>query len=61
MKINLTTDQGEVLDIIDVDNEIGDLTKPLPQAELLERILSAVKQEGLKEMARASYGPTPLG
>ncbi len=41
MRITLTTDEGIVLDQFSLEEDIGDLTKPLPRAELIERILAA--------------------
>lgn len=50
MKITVTTDQGIVVDQFVVAEEIGDLTKPLPQQELVERLIQDARLCYLKEV-----------
>lgn len=43
MRITVTTDEGEVVQIF-TDNAIGDLSKPLARADAIEQIREAVEQ-----------------
>lgn len=53
MKITISDDNGVVLDQIDVAEEIGNLNKPLPQAELMDRIKEAFQRlETLAALAK---------
>lgn len=45
MWISVTTDNGVLVDRINVEDEIGDLSKPLPAAALLERLRASIGQD----------------
>lgn len=51
MKIILTADDGTVLDVFGLEEEIGDVSEPLPLIELRDRILEA-KEAGNREGER---------
>lgn len=47
MRISITTDDGEVIEIIE-SRDIGDLSKPLAKAAIIETIIRAQKIDGEK-------------
>jgi hypothetical protein len=49
-RITITTDDGEVIEMIDGD-DMGDLSKPLAQQDLLHDVVEAVEKARKKEDA----------
>lgn len=56
MRITVTTDDGEVIDQINIAEDIGDLTKALPQVELIDRLLDSAKLAYLKKVEKELSG-----
>jgi hypothetical protein len=52
MKITITDDDGTVLEVIEAE-DIGDLSKPLAAADVLETIRRAQRNEARRDLERS--------